>query len=114
AAAMEPVTAPHMRSSCGRSSSSGRAHPHSACILPSSPLTPISDFVPSVPQEPPVMMSENFRPRSLLAAASFLSLAAATAAPALADVRYVNANLPDGGDNGTSWADAYRGVDALA
>ncbi len=33
--------------------------------------------------------------------------------PALASIRYVDANLATGANDGTSWADAYRGVDAL-
>lgn len=41
------------------------------------------------------------------------SLACALVAPAEAAVRYVNASLATGANNGTSWADAYRGAGAL-
>lgn len=51
------------------------------------------------------------RPRSLLLA-SILSCAAASAAEAA--VRYVDANLGTGANNGSSWADAYQGVGGLA
>lgn len=37
----------------------------------------------------------------------------ALAADSMAAIRYVNVALPDGGNNGTSWDDAYRGAGAL-
>jgi hypothetical protein len=56
-----------------------------------------------------VKTSENPWSRAALLALGVAGLQAAAAA----DVRYVNAGLATGADNGTSWADAFRGVDAI-
>jgi predicted outer membrane repeat protein len=52
--------------------------------------------------------------RTHRAAVIFAGLQALIAAPAAADVRYVNQTLQSGADNGTSWADAFRSEDGLA
>ncbi len=62
------------------------------------------------------MKSENAITASspFLRAATIATALALFSLPAAAVTRYVNANLATGGDNGSSWADAYRGPDALA
>jgi len=44
----------------------------------------------------------------------FIAAAALTASSSLAATRYVNVALATGNDDGTSWENAYRGVDGLA
>ena len=54
------------------------------------------------------------QPSTRLAASLAVLLAGLSASLASAAVRYVNANLDSGANDGTSWADAYRGPQALA
>ena len=60
------------------------------------------------------MLPRSVLPTSVPAFLPALWLSAAVATSASAAVRYVDADLASGANNGTSWADAYRGVGGLA